>query len=107
MLAMICPNCQSNLQGVTRQDVQLEVCGNCRGVWLDREELEKLLGNFQAAEQKERHERRENAPTLGAATEQYPEREYQREHYNDPDRYHRFSGHPEKSAFERLGEIFK
>jgi|GEM_PF-5131300 len=95
------------MQEVMRQDIQLEVCSNCRGVWLGRGELEKLLVNMQEAGQEKQPEYTEIASAMGTVTEQYPEREYQREHYNDPDRYHRFSGHPKKSAFERLEEIFK
>jgi Zn-finger nucleic acid-binding protein len=89
------------MQEVTRQDVQLDVCSNCRGVWLDRGELEKLLGSFREQEYDEKYQ----APSLGAKQE--PEHEYHREHYNDPDRYHRGTGKHKKSAFERLGEIFE
>jgi Zn-finger nucleic acid-binding protein len=89
------------MQEVTRQDVQLDVCSNCRGVWLDRGELEKLIDSFREHAYDEEYQ----APAMGAKQE--PEREYQREHYSDPDRYHRGTGHHKKSAFERLGEIFE
>ena len=32
------------MQEVRRNDVMIDVCAQCRGVWLDRGELEKLLG---------------------------------------------------------------
>jgi len=36
------------MQNVSRSDVELDMCPNCRGVWLDRGELEKLLGGARA-----------------------------------------------------------
>lgn len=101
MSIMLCPNCQINMQEVSRQNVQYEVCGNCRGVWLDRGELEKLMASMQEVEHEERH--------VGSKIVVGPkeENEYRQEHYDDPDRYHRPGSHPKKSAFERLEEIFK
>src|SRR5665648_491948 len=41
---MLCPNCKTeNLVTSERQNVQIDHCPRCRGVWLDRGELEKLL----------------------------------------------------------------
>jgi Zn-finger nucleic acid-binding protein len=40
---MICPNCQHELVTSERQNVQIDHCPNCQGVWLDRGELEKIL----------------------------------------------------------------
>jgi Zn-finger nucleic acid-binding protein len=43
MPLLMCPNCNEGMQEVRRNEVQLDVCPKCRGVWLDRGELEKLL----------------------------------------------------------------
>jgi len=41
---MNCPRCQSEpLDERTREAVTIDVCGACRGIWLDRGELEKLI----------------------------------------------------------------
>jgi Zn-finger nucleic acid-binding protein len=32
------------MQEVRRHGVEIDICPKCRGVWLDRGELEKLLG---------------------------------------------------------------
>ena len=41
---MLCPNCKTeNLITSERQSVQIDHCPRCRGVWLDRGELEKLV----------------------------------------------------------------
>ncbi|MCS7083124.1 MAG: zf-TFIIB domain-containing protein [Bacteroidetes bacterium] len=44
MPLLLCPNCQTGMQEVVRNGVLIDVCPQCRGVWLDRGELEKLLG---------------------------------------------------------------
>jgi len=38
-----CPNCYDTLTLSERQGVEVDVCPTCRGVWLDRGELDKLL----------------------------------------------------------------
>ena len=41
---MNCPRCQSSvLLEVDRDDITIDRCDRCRGIWLDRGELEKLL----------------------------------------------------------------
>lgn len=43
MPLLLCPNCNASMQNVARSGVELDICSQCRGVWLDRGELEKLL----------------------------------------------------------------
>lgn len=41
---MKCPNCpDSTLVMSDRQGVEIDYCPQCRGVWLDRGELDKLI----------------------------------------------------------------
>ena len=40
---MLCPHDQTPLQRKMRQQVEIDYCPTCRGVWLDRGELEKLI----------------------------------------------------------------
>ena len=40
---MNCPVCVSPLQPVDRGGIEIDVCSRCRGVWLDRGELDKLI----------------------------------------------------------------
>jgi uncharacterized protein len=41
---MKCPNCPDVRLAISaRQGVELDYCPQCRGVWLDRGELDKLL----------------------------------------------------------------
>jgi Zn-finger nucleic acid-binding protein len=46
---LMCPNCQSGMQSLTRSDVEFDMCPTCRGVWLDRGELEKIVENARAS----------------------------------------------------------
>lgn len=43
MPLLLCPNDNSSMQTVERSGVQFDMCPNCRGVWLDRGELENLM----------------------------------------------------------------
>jgi uncharacterized protein len=40
---MICPACTVELSMTERQGVEIDYCSQCRGIWLDRGELEKLI----------------------------------------------------------------
>jgi uncharacterized protein len=41
--AMLCPVCHVGLQMTDRQGVEIDYCPQCRGVWLDRGELDKII----------------------------------------------------------------
>lgn len=43
MPLLMCPNDNAAMQTLERSGVQFDMCPNCRGVWLDRGELEKLM----------------------------------------------------------------
>ena len=40
---MKCPKCGSDLQAVTIEDIKIDKCPLCEGVFLDRGELEELM----------------------------------------------------------------
>lgn len=42
MSVLVCPVCQGTMREISRQGVMIDTCTQCRGVWLDRGELEKL-----------------------------------------------------------------
>jgi Zn-finger nucleic acid-binding protein len=41
--AMKCPNCEETLVMSDRQGIEIDYCPKCRGVWLDRGELDKII----------------------------------------------------------------
>ena len=40
---MKCPNCYETLVMSDRQGVEIDYCPRCRGVWLDKGELDKII----------------------------------------------------------------
>jgi len=42
MSVLTCPVCQGAMREVSKDGILIDVCSQCRGVWLDRGELEKL-----------------------------------------------------------------
>lgn len=40
---MKCPNCNATLVMSDRQGIEIDYCPDCRGVWLDRGELDKII----------------------------------------------------------------
>ena len=65
MPLLMCPNDNAPMQTLERSGVQFDMCPTCRGVWLDRGELEKLM---EAATQ----DARAAAPPPQPAAQPYP-----------------------------------
>jgi uncharacterized protein len=40
---MKCPKCDVTLRMSERQGIEIDYCPDCRGVWLDRGELDKII----------------------------------------------------------------
>jgi len=49
---MKCPSCNTDLLSADRQGVEIDFCPQCRGVWLDRDELDKIIERSITAEKK-------------------------------------------------------
>lgn len=64
---MLCPVCEVPLNMSDRQGVEIDYCPQCRGVWLDRGELDKIIER--------------------SATEVAPEPGPERRGYDDPRGY--------------------
>ena len=58
---MDCPRCGVLLHERTRVGVVVDICERCRGMWLDRGELEKIVAILHA------HEREKAAARAGQA----------------------------------------
>jgi uncharacterized protein len=43
MSELICPNDGTALRGLDRSGVHVDACPTCRGIWLDRGELDKII----------------------------------------------------------------
>ena len=66
---MKCPIDETTLAITERQGIEIDYCPQCRGVWLDRGELDKLIegGARQSGESRERPSERyeERRPSSG------------------------------------------
>lgn len=111
MPLLMCPNCDGSMQAVQRAGVEFDMCPKCRGVWLDRGELEKLMAM-------EREDAQGSAPPSGPSPfgrpqptyEQRPEpRRYDDNWRDGHKRYdhddYRRHGHHKKKRFD-LFDIF-
>ena len=68
---MNCPKCQTHLMISDRQGIEIDFCPQCRGVWLDSGELDKLV------ERASRYSDDDNDRSRGPE----PYREYDRDQY--------------------------
>ena len=90
---MNCPRCEtSTLDERDREGVTLDLCRSCRGVWLDRGELEKLIARASAD-----LDELERAPP--------PSYKTHGKNYRDEHEYHS-KYRRKKTWIESLGDIF-
>jgi Zn-finger nucleic acid-binding protein len=54
---MQCPVCNVELKMSDRQAIEIDYCPRCRGVWLDRGELDKIVERSAAYEREVQHPR--------------------------------------------------
>ena len=81
---MLCPNCKTeNLITSERQNLQIDHCPQCRGVWLDRGELEKLIQ--MASTDDDRHSERYNGRDYGEQEDAPRKRGYGEKYQEDDD----------------------
>ncbi len=113
---MRCPVCEETLQMTDRQGVEIDYCPKCRGVWLDRGELQKLI-DLSVAQVEASHVRSE-VPRSEVPRSEVPRSEprvayeYGRPHVPEPryeaqrpDPYYNGYGKPKKRE-SWLGELF-
>ncbi|GEO04948.1 hypothetical protein AAE02nite_26120 [Adhaeribacter aerolatus] len=85
---MKCPVCNETLLMTDKQGVEIDYCPKCRGVWLDRGELEKIL---------------ERSGTHYASKKNY-EKDYKKYGYDQYDSSS--SHHPHKKKKSFLDDFF-
>ena len=93
--AMACPVCRVPLAMSDRQGIEIDYCPQCRGVWLDRGELDKIVERSAGDAGP--------APAPRAAAPQQP-RGYEGDRY--PQSSGGYGGKPHKRPKHWLSEIF-
>ena len=87
---MKCPVCtEVNLVMTERQGIEIDYCPECRGVWLDRGELDKFI---------EHAERQAGGQPRGDSSDRARESERQERHDRDDE----YRGKPRKSFLRDL-----
>jgi len=105
---MKCPNDSATLVMSERSGVEIDYCPECRGVWLDRGELDKILDRAEAEFAKSAPQQPTAAPTVAAPPQQqyqqprYGQQYDDRKHYDRDDR----DGYRPKKKDNWLGELF-
>lgn len=94
---MLCPACQVDLAMSVRQNIEIDYCPKCRGVWLDRGELDKIIEKS-AAEAAPDPFARAPAPRIAEPARSNPQPGH------EPDHDHRGHKKPyrRKSWFEEI-----
>ena len=90
---MKCPRCAAiNLEEMERGGIVIDLCEQCRGVWLDRGELEKFMASARAEELALERSRSDQRP--------YFDRD------DDDDDYRRHGVPRKRSWAQSLGDLF-
>jgi uncharacterized protein len=98
---MNCPSCNTNLTMTDRNGVEIDYCPQCRGVWLDRGELDKII------ERSATFDGRSESPARNPDYEPLrPSREAY-EHYDDDRRFNDDRYDPRRKKRKSfLGDLF-
>ncbi|MAS32733.1 MAG: hypothetical protein CL610_01925 [Anaerolineaceae bacterium] len=102
---MKCPVCETvELRMSERQSVEIDYCPQCRGVWLDRGELDKIIERGAQVETSYRApapvEKRKRDERRWDDTDEY--------HYDDDDRYRdpRYNKRRKRGFLDDIFDIF-
>ena len=90
---MKCPVCSVDLTMSERQGIEIDYCPQCRGVWLDRGELDKIIERSQAMPAEAHPDRRD----IREDKRHYEDKHHEGEH----DKYGH-KGHKRKSFLSEL-----
>lgn len=87
--AMICPKCRGQMTAYERNGITIDQCADCRGIFLDRGELERLID----AEAAFSTRGGQPQPDQGFEQPRYRDREYDDDdYYRGRDKHHRRRG---------------
>lgn len=124
---MNCPVCENTrMREVDKDGILIDICPSCKGVWLDRGELDKLMKDVSEVRQDYNEwyygdsTRQQEAPRTQQAApqqpynppqQQQPYNPQQGQYYNDKHMSHNHSQYPhhkkkKKSVMDVFGDLF-
>lgn len=94
---LLCPTCRVNLTMSERQGIEIDYCPQCRGVWLDRGELDKIIERSEGT----------SAPAPRPQAAPPPQPQYRDRDYGERGHDDRYYGKPHKKKYKSfLSELF-
>jgi Zn-finger nucleic acid-binding protein len=97
---MNCPVCDERLRTVDKHGVEVDICPGCKGVWLDRGELEKIIEMVSSGYSSTPSPQRQEQQRFESKHDDHHDRESHQNRDIDPK-----TGRPRKKG-SWLGEIF-
>lgn len=98
---MKCPICEVELVMSERQGVEIDYCPKCRGVWLDRGELDKIIEKSTSGVGADSYANRQPQPQVRVSND-YQQNGY--DNHDNHDSHNNYNnGHKKKGM---LGELF-
>lgn len=101
---MKCPVCDNvSMKEVEKENVLIDICPNCKGVWLDRGELEKITQGLKDDQQ--------YYQSYPSEERSYQEKHYSKEYDKEYDKKYNKHSYPpkhkkKKSMMDILGDLF-
>ena len=78
---MNCPVCNIALTMSERQGIEIDYCPQCRGVWLDRGELDKIIERSSSIPQRENRERQDPSGGYREKEDDYKHKHHKRKSF--------------------------
>ena len=96
-MELICPKCNGAMRSYERNGVHVDQCVECRGIFLDRGEMERLVDA----------ENSWHGPSGAAAAQQPPQAQRGREQSHHDEQYRpQHGGYPQRKKKSFLDELF-
>ena len=102
---MQCPVDGTQLTMSDRQGIEIDYCPKCRGVWLDRGEIDKIIERSMGQEAPQGYRQQQQQPA-------YDDRRDRRDHDDDDDDHHYNQSHDKRYEKKHkreswFGELFE
>lgn len=101
---LLCPACRVDLVMSERQGIEIDYCPKCRGVWLDRGELDKIIERS-ASEEVRGVQAQPSTPPPASQGQPYPSQGYYESGHGSGHGGHG-SGHGRGRRRSFLGDLF-
>ena len=109
-MSLLCPKCHNVMHQYERNGVVVDQCAECKGLFLDRGELEKLVqaengwygGEDDRRREPARYEARYESRPEPSYQPRYEPRYDERRRYDDDDHYRSSKKHKRRSFLEDL-----